>query len=151
LRGRFERERDLTAAAVLTDPRCRDLHDKTPFRQLLAAHAAAAPLPLVDKDEAGAPLAVHGRVLDAQGKPAAGAVGYAYHTDARGFYGYDRAHVGGNEGDRRHARLFGYVRTDERGAFELRTIRPASYPDSELPQHIHVEISGPGAAALVTE
>ena len=151
LRARFERERDLTAAAVLTDPHNRDLHDKKPFRELLAAHAAAAPLPLVDKDEAGTPLAVHGRVLDAQGKPAAGVLVYAYHTDARGFYGYDRAHVGGNEGDRRHARLFGYVRTDGRGAFELRTIRPASYPDSELPQHIHVEISGAGGAALATE
>jgi protocatechuate 3,4-dioxygenase beta subunit len=151
LRTRFARERDLTVAAVLTDPRYRDLHDKTPFRELLATHAAAAPLPLVDKDERGTPLAVHGRVIDDHDKPVANAIVYAYHTDARGFYGYDRAHVSGNAGDEKHARLFGYVRTDERGAFELRTNRPASYPDSELPQHIHVEISGAGFATLVTE
>jgi protocatechuate 3,4-dioxygenase beta subunit len=46
-----------------------------------------------------------------------------------------------NEGDRRHARLFGYLRTDENGKFEFSTVKPKGYPNSTLPAHIHIEIS----------
>ena len=151
LRERFARERELAPGAVLTDARYRDLHDKTPFRELLAAHATSAPLPLCGPDEPGAAFVVHGRVVDRDGRPVADALVYAYHTDARGFYGYDRAHVGGDAGDFAHARLFGYVRTDAAGAFELRTIRPASYPGTDLPQHVHLQITGKTTAPLVTE
>jgi protocatechuate 3,4-dioxygenase beta subunit len=57
------------------------------------------------------------------------------------------------EGDRKHSRLFGYLKTDNKGRFELRTIRPAGYPNTDLPAHIHVEISESNDASgtLVTE
>jgi protocatechuate 3,4-dioxygenase beta subunit len=150
LRARFER-RETTVGGALADPALMDLHDKTPFRQLLARHADAKPLTLTTKDEPGTPFVVQARVVAEGGKPVAGALVYAYHADARGFYGYERAHVGGNAGDFGHARLFGYVRTDVEGRFELHTIRPASYPDTDLPQHVHLEITAEGFAPTVTE
>jgi len=53
----------------------------------------------------------------------------------------------------KYARLFAYVKTDAQGRYEMRTIRPASYPNTDLPQHIHVHIDGPHGRheALVTE
>lgn len=49
-------------------------------------------------------------------------------------------HVGGNSGDHKHARLFGYVRADGEGRFVLNTIRPGFYPNAGTPAHIHVAI-----------
>jgi protocatechuate 3,4-dioxygenase beta subunit len=37
--------------------------------------------------------------------------------------------------------LFGYVRTNENGRFELVTIKPKGYPQSTLPEHIHIEVT----------
>jgi len=56
-----------------------------------------------------------------------------------------------NEGDMRHARLFGYVKTSNDGKFELHTIKPSGYPQSDLPAHIHVHIDVNGYQSLVTE
>lgn len=140
-----------TVAAVLADRTNDDLRDKTPFRELVKKHASTAPVTMVAKDEPGTRFVVDGRIDDENGKPIAGALVYAYHTDARGFYGYERAHVGGNSGDFLHARLFAYARTDSKGAFVLHTIRPASYPNTDLPQHIHFEVTAKGKATLHTE
>jgi protocatechuate 3,4-dioxygenase beta subunit len=38
----------------------------------------------------------------------------------------------------------GYLNTNQNGLFEFRTIRPAGYPNSNLPAHIHVEVAVPG-------
>jgi protocatechuate 3,4-dioxygenase beta subunit len=45
-----------------------------------------------------------------------------------------------NEGDMRHARLFGYLKTDSDGKFEFETIQPRGYPNSDLPAHIHITV-----------
>jgi protocatechuate 3,4-dioxygenase beta subunit len=94
---------------------------------------------------------VIGTVKDTDSKPVSGALVYLYHTDSRGWYAADAPHVSMNEGDMRHARLFGYVRTDKDGIFELHTIKPSGYPQSDLPAHIHVHISANGYRAFVTE
>ena len=60
-------------------------------------------------------------------------------------------HVGGNEGDMRHARLFGYVKTDINGKFELHTIKPSGYPGSDLPAQIHVHVWAKGYRNFVNE
>ena len=51
----------------------------------------------------------------------------------------------------RHARLFGYVRTDKEGKFELHTIKPSGYPQSDLPAHIHVHVTAEGYRNFVNE
>jgi protocatechuate 3,4-dioxygenase beta subunit len=94
---------------------------------------------------------VIGTIKNTDGKPIADALVYLYHTDARGWYAADAPHVSMNEGDMRHARLFGYVKTGNDGKFELHTIKPSGYPQSDLPAHIHVHIDVNGYQSLVTE
>jgi protocatechuate 3,4-dioxygenase beta subunit len=142
-----------SSADLLTDPAFLPAHEWPRFRQLIRNSAKLARLKLVTPQEPGEPLVVKATVSDKDGKPVPGALVYVYHTSAKGWYSDRAAHVGAREGDRKHARLFGYLTTDTGGAFELGTIRPAGYPDSNLPAHIHVEIEPPGgrAGGTITE
>jgi protocatechuate 3,4-dioxygenase beta subunit len=85
--------------------------------------------------EPGEPLRIDGVVRTRDGKPVAGVIVYAYHTDHNGIY---------PRGVVRHGRLRGWTRTDERGRYRFDTIRPAGYPNTGLPQHIHMHIIEPG-------
>ena len=108
-------------------------------------------LTITTADEPGKRILVTGTIRNKEGKPVAGAIVYLYQTDTRGWYAASQPHVGGNEGDRRHARLFGYVKTGANGKFELHTIKPSGYPNSDLPAHIHIEITAEGYPTMVTE
>lgn len=91
---------------------------------------------MATEKEPGTRLIVSGRVFDPSGtKPVAGVKVYAYQTDATGIY---------NKPDPREPRLKATVVTDAEGRFELRTIRPGSYPGGGGPAHIHFEVSGAG-------
>jgi protocatechuate 3,4-dioxygenase beta subunit len=80
---------------------------------------------------------VHGQVLSPDGKtPAAGIVVFAYQTDRDGIY-FSEERPGSPW------RLQGWARTDEKGRFELRTIRPGPYPDRGVPAHIHLTLDSP--------
>lgn len=93
--------------------------------------------------EPGTPMVVHGRVLRNDGvTPAPDVVVFAYQTDAGGVY---------NRNGARGWRLRGWARSDAEGRFELRTIRPGSYPRGRTPAHIHVTIDGPGLPRRWTE
>ena len=96
----------------------------------IAAQASIAPV-----GEPGEPLQIDGVVSDRNGKPAAGIIIYAYQTDARGHY--PRAET-------RHGRLRGWARSDAEGRFRFDTIRPASYPETDIPQHVHLHVIEPG-------
>ena len=88
--------------------------------------------------EVGTPMVVRGQVFKPDGTtPAAGVVVYAYHTATDGEY-----HTG-TDG---RPRLSGYVRTDQTGRFELRTIRPAAYPGGRTAAHVHFQLWGAGFA-----
>jgi protocatechuate 3,4-dioxygenase beta subunit len=50
---------------------------------------------------------------------------------------------------RREPALFAFVPTDGDGRFALRTIRPATYPDAPIDQHLHFVVEAPGR--LLTE
>jgi protocatechuate 3,4-dioxygenase beta subunit len=107
-----------------------------------AVHAAQLARPvrltaserIAPEDEPGTALAVHGRVLAADGRtPLAGAVVFAYHTDRTGIY---RA-----PGEPAHTwRLKGWAMTDPDGRFEFRTIRPGPYPGGTDAAHIHLTL-----------
>jgi protocatechuate 3,4-dioxygenase beta subunit len=118
---------------------------------LIEANSSDAVLVITAADEPGKKIRVLGTVKDNEGKPVAAAMVYLYQTDAKGWYAADAPHVGGNEGDMRHARLFGYVRTDALGKFELQTIKPSGYPRSDLPAHIHVHVWAAGYRPFVNE
>lgn len=113
--------------------------------------AAAGPqrpssLDLAPKDEPGVRLVVHGRIVDPQGQPVAGAEIHAYQTDATGAYTRERPM------DEPNARLSGWLQSDAAGRFELRTIRPGGYPkavklngrERHIPAHIHLDVKAPG-------
>lgn len=87
--------------------------------------------------EPGAPLVIDGRVYQRDGvTPAAGITVFAYQTDARGLYDAPGAPP--------HSwRLRGWALTDAEGRFQFRTIRPASYPNSTVAQHVHLHLEGP--------
>jgi protocatechuate 3,4-dioxygenase beta subunit len=97
---------------------------------------------IVAANEPGTPLVVTGRVFAADSKtPVEGVTLHVYHTDARGLY----SEKDGNGGPP-DPRLKGWMKTDKEGRYEFRTIRPASYPGTRNPQHIHAEIYGAGYA-----
>jgi protocatechuate 3,4-dioxygenase beta subunit len=93
-------------------------------------------------NEPGAPLVISGVVLAADGKtPAPGVVVYAYHTDNHGLY--NRTGSSGGAGEN-NPRLRGWVKTDSNGHFEFTTIKPAPYPNRNVPAHVHVQAWGGG-------
>jgi len=140
-----------STGAVLSDASYLPAHEWPRFRALIRRHAQPSTTVIVTPQEPGEPLVVNGLVRDRQGAPVSGALVYFYQTSARGWYSDKAPHISGNSGDQKHARLFGYVKTNNAGAFEFHTVRPAGYPRSTLPEHIHVEISGPESGALVSE
>lgn len=91
--------------------------------------------------EAGEALLLQGTVYNAQGQRQPGTVLYAYQTDASGNYPNDPSLQGAAA---RHGRLRGWVMSDAQGNYTLRTIRPGSYPDSTVEQHIHMHVIEPG-------
>ncbi|HKY03960.1 MAG TPA: protocatechuate 3,4-dioxygenase [Blastocatellia bacterium] len=108
---------------------------------------ATAPSKIVitSKDEPGEPLVVTGRVFAEDGRtPLAGVSVYVYHTDKRGYYSGEST---GNS----NPRLRGWMRTDEQGTYEYRTIKPGAYPQGGAPAHIHYVVTGPGYKEKVFE
>jgi protocatechuate 3,4-dioxygenase beta subunit len=142
-----------STTAILTDPSFLSAHEWPRFRKLIRDSAQPSPLTIVCAQEPGRPLTVTGHVVDGSGQPIMAAIIYIYQTSTKGWYSDRAAHVRAVEGDRKHARLFGYLKTDAEGRFTLHTIRPAGYPNSDLPAHIHVEVerSNKPVDRLVTE
>jgi protocatechuate 3,4-dioxygenase beta subunit len=97
---------------------------------------------LIPAGELGTPLVVSGRIFAADGKTyAEGVTLHVYHTDARGLYSEKDGQGGPPD-----PRLKGSVKTGRDGRYEFRTIRPASYPGTRNPQHIHAKVFGAGYA-----
>jgi protocatechuate 3,4-dioxygenase beta subunit len=42
--------------------------------------------------------------------------------------------------------LRGWSRTDQRGEYSFRTIRPGAYPAGDIPEHVHMHVIEPGRA-----
>ena len=91
--------------------------------------------------EPGDPMVISGTVYKQDGKtPAPNVVLYVYHTDHTGEY----THGQGDHESTRHGRLRAWIKSDARGHYKFTTIRPASYPNSRNPQHVHAIIKEPG-------
>jgi protocatechuate 3,4-dioxygenase beta subunit len=90
--------------------------------------------------EAGEPMVIEGTVKRADGSPAADIIVYAYQTDASGVY--PRA-TGLQGAAARHGRLRGWARTDAAGRYRFDTIRPAGYPGTRIPSHVHMHVIEP--------
>jgi len=140
-----------TISQILTDKKYDAMHPETLFRNLIEKYSNTGTISMATDTIPGKKIKVFGTVKDSEGKPVAGALVYFYHTDSRGWYAADAPHVTQHEGDFRHARLFGYIKTDKDGKFEIHTIKAAGYPKSDLPAHIHVHVSASGYRSFGTE
>jgi len=133
----------MTTIAVLVSLAAFGAVQDREFERALERAQAAKPARLTSvariapENEPGTPLVISGRVFQSDGRtPAAGITVFAYHTDARGHYDVPSAGA--------HSwRLKGWAVTGADGRFEFRTIRPASYPNATVPQHVHMFIEGP--------
>lgn len=100
---------------------------------------------IADSNEPGERLVISGTLYRADSTtPYPGVILYAYHTDNTGHYS--------KRGDERgaqkwHGHLHGWGKSDSNGRYEIRTIRPARYPDNTIPAHIHVAIREPNGSA----
>ena len=90
-------------------------------------------------------LKITGKVLKKDGKtPAADVVVYIYHTDREGIY----PTLGDEKGwARRHGYIRGWIKTDKDGHYAFYTFRPASYPNRQAPEHIHITVKESGKTA----
>jgi protocatechuate 3,4-dioxygenase beta subunit len=95
------------------------------------AGVTSASARIAPTSEPGLPLRIRGTLVGPDGRsPLGSALVFAYHTDREGLY---------NPNGAAHSwRLRGAVRTAADGTFEFNTIRPASYPQTRIPQHVHV-------------
>ncbi len=91
--------------------------------------------------EKGQKLLVKGTVFKLDGKtPAPNVIIYYWHTDNNGYYSPAK---GMNEKAKRHGHIRGWVKTDEEGKYSIYTIKPAPYPNEDMPAHIHTSIKEP--------
>jgi len=97
---------------------------------------------LPDFFDPGPKLKITGIIYQKDGKtPAKDIILYIYHTDQNGIY----PTKGGETGwARRHGYIRGWIKTGADGQYTFYTLRPASYPNGNNPQHIHPVIKEPG-------
>lgn len=108
----------------------------------------------------GMPLEVRGVVYDKHGQPLANATVDVWHASPIGLYE--------NQDDaQENMNLRGRFKTDERGAYFFKTVRPAGYPvptngpcgdllraqlrHPNRPAHLHFMVSTPGHKVLITQ
>ena len=95
-------------------------------------------LTIADPREPGERMIISGTIYKADGKtPYSNVILYAYHTDDKGVY----SKKGNETGIQKwHGRLHGWLKTDSKGYYEIRSIRPARYPGNRIMAHIHAAI-----------
>src|ERR1044071_7014008 len=90
---------------------------------------------IASASEPGEPFEMSGHIYRRDGKtPAPNVILYVYHTDATGYYTPAQGATGNA---RHHGHLRGWMKTNERGEYRFTTIKPAPYPNRNIPAHIH--------------
>ena len=142
------KEGKTTITKILTDESLMQLHSLTLFREVIKANAKAEKISIVTAGEPGTKVLIKGIVVDKTGAAVKNIKIYVYQTSDKGWYSDTGAHILMNMGDINHARLFGYLKTDDKGGFSFETIKPKGYPRSELAAHIHIHFWSPDSRTL---
>lgn len=86
---------------------------------------------------------IRGTVYESDGKtPAKNVVMYFYQTDETGAYS-KRGDEPRNSYAWWHGKQRGFLKTNERGEYQIDTIKPAPYPSQDEPAHIHAGVQSP--------
>ena len=86
-------------------------------------------------------IKITGVVYEKDGKtPAENIILYIYQTNRKGIYETKVGEVGWG---RRHGYIRGWIKTGKEGKYTFYTFRPAPYPDSREPEHIHITVKQP--------
>jgi len=102
------------------------------------AENLSSKIDLAAEGEPGERMIISGTVYEKDGvTPAKDALVYLYQTDQRGVYSDDTCFAA-------CPKLFGYLKTDAKGGYEINTIKPGYYPDIKAARHIHVVVMAPG-------
>jgi protocatechuate 3,4-dioxygenase beta subunit len=108
----------------------------TPNRSHITSSIASA-------TEPGERIKIAGIVYESDGKtPAKNVQMYFYHTNANGVYA-KRGDEPGNSYAWWHGYNRGVLTTNDKGEYEINTIKPAPYPARVEPAHIHVIVKAP--------
>ena len=115
---------------------------------------------MVEYDDGGEPAVLRGSVTGEAGEPVPGAVLDVWQNAATGFYAVQQPDV------QPSTNLRGRYRSDDRGRYEIRTVRPVPYPIPEdgpvgrllaltgrhpwRAAHIHAKVSADGFETLTT-
>jgi protocatechuate 3,4-dioxygenase beta subunit len=92
-------------------------------------------------NEPGTKLVVTGTVYKPDGTtPAPHVLLYFWQTDTNGYYA---AKDGSRDPQNAHGRLRGWIQTGADGKYAIYTVRPAPYPKSDIPAHIHMLVKEP--------
>ncbi len=88
--------------------------------------------------EKGQKLLITGTVYKLGGKiPEPNVIIYYWQTDNNGYYSPKE---GMDEETKKHGHIRGWVKSDKNGKYSIYTIRPAPYPNEDIPAHIHLSI-----------
>jgi protocatechuate 3,4-dioxygenase, beta subunit len=88
--------------------------------------------------EKGQKLLVTGKIYKIDGKtPAPNVIIYYWQTDNNGYYSPTKNI---DENTKRHGHIRGWVKSDKNGNYAIYTIKPAPYPNDNIPAHIHTSI-----------
>nr|WP_255610503.1 intradiol ring-cleavage dioxygenase [Robertkochia sp. 3YJGBD-33] len=86
-------------------------------------------------------IKITGTVFQNDGKtPAKDIILYVYHVDRNGIYQPSEKPVGW---EKTHGQHRSWLKTGTDGKFTFFTFRPASYPEAEEPEHIHIYVKEP--------
>lgn len=92
-------------------------------------------------NQEGQKLLITGTIYKNDGKtPAPNVILYYYHTDIYGRYPNSEAL---DQRVVRHGYMRGWIKTDSKGHYAIYTVRPASYPNTQIMAHIHPAIKEP--------
>ncbi len=90
--------------------------------------------------ETGVKIHISGTIFKKDGKtPAPNVILYIYHTDNEGYY----KAAPNQTVAKRHGRLRGWMKTDDKGRYAFTTIRPGTYPNTKFLAHIHPTVKEP--------
>jgi protocatechuate 3,4-dioxygenase beta subunit len=94
-------------------------------------------------------IVIRGTVYKKDGEtPASDVILYVYQTNAYGKYPKKDNATGWGA---RHGYLRAWLKTDSTGGYTFFTNRPASYPNSTIPQHIHITVKEPDKSEYYVE